>query len=128
ARQTFLMEAAPIHMRARAFSTLGGTQRIGMFIGPFAAAGLMHFMGLSGAYVVAIIALAAAGGLAFALPELQPRLVDGESDQARPSMASIAVAHRHVLLTLGMGCLLVGAMRAARQVAIPLWADVIGLS
>src|SRR5690606_37487368 len=26
------------------------------------------------------------------------------------------------------GCLLVGAMRAARQVAIPLWADVIGLS
>src|SRR5690606_22241365 len=41
ARQTFLMEAVPIEMRARAFSTLGGTQRIGMFIGPFISAALM---------------------------------------------------------------------------------------
>lgn len=128
ARQTFLMEAAPMHMRARVFSTLGGTQRIGMFIGPFAAAGLMHFMGLSGAYLVAIMALVAAGALSFALPELQPRIQEDEANPARPRMAAIAVTHKHVLLTLGMGCMLIGAMRAARQVAIPLWADVIGLS
>src|SRR5690606_13021089 len=73
ARQAFLMEAVPISMRARAFSTLGGTQRMGMFIGPFAAAGMMHFLGLNGAFLVAIVALLAAGALSFVLPELQPR-------------------------------------------------------
>jgi MFS family permease len=43
-------------------------------------------------------------------------------------MASIAVAHKRVFLTLGLGVLLIGAQRASRQVAIPLWADAIGLS
>jgi len=128
ARQSFLMEAAPVHMRARAFSTLGGTQRIGMFIGPFGAAGLMHFIGLEGAYVVAIVALVAAGLLSFALPELQPRAEGSGNDAPRPRMAAIAVTQKRVLMTLGLGCLLIGAMRASRQVAIPLWADAIGLS
>src|SRR5690606_27404343 len=35
ARQTYLIEAVPPHMRARAMSTLGGTMRVGLFIGPF---------------------------------------------------------------------------------------------
>jgi MFS family permease len=128
ARQTYLMEAVPVQMRARAFSTLGGTQRIGMFIGPFAAAALMHFMGLAGAYVVAIIALTAAGALSFALPELEPRAKAAATPKARPKMAAMAKAHKEIFLTLGVGILLIGAMRAARQIAIPLWAEDIGLS
>ena len=128
ARQTFLIDAIPAHMRARAFSTLGGTQRIGMFIGPFAAAGLMQFIGVSGAYYVAIAALAAAGALSFALPELQSGAEGAAPAGPRPRMADVALAHRRVLLTLGLGILLIGAMRASRQVAIPLWGDAIGLS
>src|SRR5690606_23192454 len=50
ARQTFLVEAVPISMRARALSTLGGTMRVGLFIGAFAGAALMHFIGLPGDY------------------------------------------------------------------------------
>ena len=38
ARQAYVTEAAPPLMRARALSTLAGTQRIGTFIGPFAGA------------------------------------------------------------------------------------------
>ncbi|MEO7939354.1 MAG: MFS transporter, partial [Burkholderiaceae bacterium] len=34
ARQSYLVEVVPIAYRARAMSTLGGTMRIGMFIGP----------------------------------------------------------------------------------------------
>ena len=152
ARQTYMMEAVPVRMRARAFSTLGGTQRIGMFIGPFAAAGLMHFMGLPGAYWVAIIALTAAGVLSFAIPELQilkrggvkvsenPTTPPGAATAGPEAIASKAsadasvkmwdVARRHyrVLLSLGSGVLLIGAMRASRQIAIPLWAQHIGLS
>src|SRR5690625_3772065 len=36
ARQSYMIDAVPAALRARAFSTLGGTQRIGMLIGPFA--------------------------------------------------------------------------------------------
>lgn len=159
ARQTYMIEAVPVRLRARAFSTLGGTQRIGMFAGPFVAAASMHFFGLPGAYWVAIIALLATGVLSFAIPELQV-LKGGQNvnaqraaaqhgpaspgDTARPSNRSDAsakttrpakikmwdVARRHyrVLLSLGSGVMLIGAMRASRQIAIPLWAEHIGLS
>ncbi len=50
ARQSYLTEAVPFHFRARALSTLGGVMRIGLFIGPFLAAALIHAMGIGGAY------------------------------------------------------------------------------
>lgn len=128
ARQSYLIDAVPMHLRARAFSTLGGTQRIGMFVGPFAAAAFMHFIGLAGAYWVAIIALTAAGALSFAIPELEIRPKTGADPAPKPKMANIASTHRQVFLTLGAGVLLVGAMRASRQIAIPLWSDTIGLN
>ncbi|KAA0889650.1 MFS transporter [Pusillimonas sp. ANT_WB101] len=128
ARQTFLIEAVPFALRARALSTLGGTHRIGMFVGPFAAAGAMHFMGLSGAYWVAIVALIGAGILSFAVPELELTPGRGAGLAIKPKMATMAVTHAKVYLTLGVGILLISAMRAARQIVIPLWADSIGLS
>ena len=41
ARQAYLTEAIPLRMRARALSTLGGTFRVGLFVGPFIAAALV---------------------------------------------------------------------------------------
>lgn len=167
ARQTYMIEAVPVHMRARAFSTLGGSQRIGMLVGPFLAAGLMHFMGLPGAYLVAIAALTGAGALSFAIPELtvsgggRPRpaaprrgtgagaaaaVAGSDSVKSTPpgearvretaaaasakatTMRAVARQHHRILLTLGSGVLLIGAMRASRQIAVPLWAQHIGLS
>lgn len=128
ARQTYLIDAVPFAMRARALSTLGGVNRIGMFIGPFAGAGMMQLMGLNGAYWVGVVALVAAGALAFALPELEiKKTLPDAIPLARPRMGVIAKEHAHVFLTLGSGILLISAMRAARQIVIPLWADHIGL-
>ncbi|HEY9279325.1 MAG TPA: MFS transporter, partial [Eoetvoesiella sp.] len=90
ARQTYLIEAVPITMRARAMSSLGGTQRIGMFIGPFAAAALMHFIGLAGAYWVAIVALTAAGILSSAVPDFQLRKRGSAPLAAKPKMMHLA--------------------------------------
>jgi MFS family permease len=39
----------------------------------------------------------------------------------------VAVAHGGVFLTLGVGILLLSALRASRQVVIPLWADHLGM-
>src|SRR6201991_1791620 len=52
ARQSYLSEIVPPHMRARALSTLGGMLRIGMFAGPFLGAGAVELWGLPGAYYV----------------------------------------------------------------------------
>src|SRR5512132_2320494 len=70
ARHAYLTEAIPIPMRARALSTLGGTFRIGVFIGPFVAAAIVGQWSISSAYgFAAAMSLAAAALTAF-LPDV----------------------------------------------------------
>ncbi len=127
ARQSYLTEAVPPLLRARAMSTLGGVGRIGLFAGPFIGALVIHLVGLSGAYWVAAVCVAGAGAVAFGLPDLV-------SDQGptpagpRPTVRSLVGAHRKVFLTVGIGVLLVSAVRSSRQVVVPLWADNLGLN
>jgi MFS family permease len=152
ARQSYLTEAVPVWFRARALSTLGGVMRIGMFIGPFVAALAIHRFGLQGAYAVGIAAVVLAGIIAAQIPELSPDLspdaggaagaagVAGDVEQApvavlstsalapAPTLRSILRDHRRVFATLGIGVMLVSAVRATRQAVIPLWADHIGLA
>jgi len=45
ARHSFMTTRVPLHFRARALSLLGGTFRLGMFVGPFVAAGLLALFG-----------------------------------------------------------------------------------
>lgn len=128
ARQTFLTEAVPIAMRARALSTLGGTMRVGLFIGPFAGAAAMHFIGLPGAYWAAIAAMAGAGLLSFAVPELEHATRrKAAAGVMPPRLGSVVKAHAGVFLTLGLAGALVAAIRACRQIIVPLWASHIGL-
>lgn len=124
ARQAYLSEAVPVEWRARALSTLGGVSRIGMFIGPFVSAAVVHQWGLAGAYGLGIAALLVAAGVAVRIPDLAPRTVA----TAKLSFASTLRDHRHVFLTLGIGVMLVASVRASRQAVIPLWADHLGLS
>src|SRR5699024_6835382 len=53
ARHAYLTEAVAAHFRARALSTLGGTFRIGLFIGPFAGAVLVEQFSIGATYVFA---------------------------------------------------------------------------
>ena len=71
ARQSYLTEMVPIEMRARALSTLGGTMRIGIFVGPFLGAGATALWGLSGPYCIGIAAIVAAGVIVQGVPDLQ---------------------------------------------------------
>ncbi|MBW9118552.1 MFS transporter [Microbacterium trichothecenolyticum] len=45
ARHSFMTTRVPLSFRARALSLLGGTFRLGMFVGPFVAAGLLALTG-----------------------------------------------------------------------------------
>jgi MFS family permease len=132
ARQSYLTDAVPPEYRARALSTLGGTMRIGMFIGPFIAAAAIHRYGLQGAYGVGIVALAIVALVAARIPDLvsddaaEPH--PHASARAAPTVLSTLRDHRHVFVTLGIGVMLVSAVRATRQAMIPLWADHLGLA
>ncbi len=128
ARQAYLAEAVPLYLRARAMSTLGGTTRIGTFIGPFAGAAFIHYMGLSGAYLIAAIAMMLGGILAWWSPELEARPEHTAEPGARgPTMLDILRSHYKVLSTLGLGVMLIAVLRSSRQVVIPLWAYQLGL-
>jgi MFS family permease len=138
ARQSYLTEAVPVEYRARALSTLGGAMRVGMFVGPFIAAVAIHRFGLVGAYGVGIVALAIAAVVAARMPDLETVRGSAGGDEpddvqpapaprATPTVLSTLRDHRHVFVTLGIGVLLVSAVRATRQAMIPLWADHLAL-
>ena len=128
ARQAYLSEAVPIEMRARALSTLGGVQRIGSFIGPFLGAFAMRFLGTDGAYWVHLVAAVLACGVLVSLPDVESvRRTRGSRPVAAQSTWAVIRDTCRCLRTLGVGALLVGAVRASRQVVIPLWALHIGL-
>lgn len=127
ARQSYLTEAVPPFLRARAMSTLGGVGRIGLFAGPFIGALVIHLVGLAGAYWVAVVAVAGAGALAWWLPDLVSSQ-GAPSTAPMPTVRSLMLAHRKVFLTVGIGVLLVSAVRSSRQVVVPLWADSLGLN
>ena len=128
ARQKYLTEAVPLNYRARALSTLGGVNRIGVFIGPFAGAAVIQFAGLSGAYWVGVAAMVGAALLSVTIPDLEVAAPNPGADVGpQPTLRSVAVSHAGIFLTLGMGILLLSALRSSRQVVIPLWADHLGM-
>ena len=130
ARQSYLTEAVPPEFRARVMSTLGGAMRVGLFIGPFAAAVAIAHFGLGGAYYVGIAALAVAAGVAARMPDLETPHAAATlaATTARPSLGATLRDHHRLFATLGLGVMLVSAVRATRQAVIPLWADHLGLT
>ncbi|SDT67777.1 MFS transporter [Jiangella sp. DSM 45060] len=128
ARHAYVTEAIPFELRGRALSTLGGMQRIGLFAGPFLGAAAMSRLGLDGAYWVHVVVAVAAAIVLVVVPEPPAA---GARERAAPQQpdntARVIRRHLPVLRTLGVGALLVGAARASRQVAIPLWGEHLGL-
>jgi len=128
ARQTYVSEVVPLTMTARALSTLAGAHRIGLFIGPFLGAGAIALLGLRAAYGVAVLTTALTAVVLLVVKD-----VARDSDQPPAARkgggGSFAMfrAHQRLFLTLGLCVFAVGAVRAARQTAIPLWAEHIGI-
>lgn len=127
ARQSYLTDMVPRYMRARALSTLGGTMRIGAFVGPFLGAGAMQVWGIPGAYYVSLAAIVVASVIVFRVPDLE---VSEERKQATAEVTTwgIMKEYKRLFLTLGTGVFFLSAIRQTRQVVIPLWCSHIGLS
>jgi MFS family permease len=145
ARHAFMTSYVPLAYRARALSTLGGIFRAGWFIGPFIATAVIRLTGGTQAvfWVFAIACLGAALVLlllpdpasTFGTADLAPapdgpQAADGRELAAAETEGLFRTiwGFRGVLGRLGTGAGLIGAMRAARTVILPLWAVSIGIS
>ncbi len=128
ARQSYLTDAVPLPMRARAMSTMGGTTRIGFFIGPLLGAGFIHVLGLAGAYWVGLLGMVGTGLIAYAYPDLVAKAAPVLPGNARgPGVRQLVRENARVLATLGVGVVLISVLRSSRQVVVPLWAEQLGL-
>lgn len=153
ARHAFMTTRVPAAYRARALSVLGGSFRLGMFLGPFVAAALLtaydalaaawFFVGCLVALIFLVLfgrdpesELAAEGHLVRPTP---PRIEDDLADDTgEPTTGSIPTAerrgmfrtmwqHRGVLIRLGLSAAGLSGIRQARIYLLPLWGLSIGL-
>ncbi len=127
ARQGFMIDVLPPARLARGMSLLGGALRTGLLLGPALGSLAIAPLGLQGAYAVAVVLALASLVVVLASPDLT-----GEHERARavePRTGVLRVVRRHarLLLTQGLGVLVISALRQARLVILPLWAIHIGL-
>ncbi|MCA9829718.1 MAG: MFS transporter [Dehalococcoidia bacterium] len=128
ARLSFVTEVAPVEQRGRALSLLGGANRVGNFVGPFAGGAAIWFAGNSSVFYVQ----AGLSGLACVCLFLFVK-DDGRDRSAvhhgnvYQRLGQVVVSNRRVFLTAGLAATAIGILRASRQAVIPLWGDSIGL-
>jgi MFS family permease len=127
ARHSHLIEVAPIRLRARAMSTLGGSHRIGLFIGPLIGTLAIRADGTRAVYIVAMAASVITVITLLVVREL-PLPADDQSARVMTGKSASRTTQARVLGTLGIGILGLGAVRAARQIVLPLWGTSIGIS
>ena len=128
ARQAYLTEVIPVMKRARALSTLGGVQRIGAFIGPFLGAGVVQVADLRGVYWLAVGTSLLAGLVVLAVPDVAGAETVRRRQATPVALRTVLRGNAKVFATLGFGVLAVGAVRASRQVVLPLWSAHLGFS
>jgi len=126
ARLSYATESAPLRHRGRVMSMMGGTMRIGHFVGPLIGGLAVVPLGLAGPFFVqAALAVAAALSLVLAAEGLTPQQ---PSRSAPVSMRQMAHEHRRTLATAGFVAVTVQVLRSSRQAVVPLWGDQIGLN
>ncbi len=128
ARQGYLIEAVPMHWRARAMSLLGGTFRVGVLVGPLIGALLISVADIRAVFLLSGATSVLAALLAMVMPDLGVESRTAQREAGHASVRSVLVAHRRILLTVGVAVIVIGASRSIRASLLPLWAEGVGIS
>lgn len=147
ARHAFMTTRAPLAYRARALSLLGGSFRLGMFAGPFVAAGLLtlfddplatawFFIGCLVALVLLVLLgrdpeseLDALGMLPHAQPHTASTPVSATTTPTaeREGVFATMWRFRGMLARLGLAAATLSGIRQARIYLLPIWGVSIAL-
>ncbi|KAA9110384.1 MFS transporter [Microbacterium rhizomatis] len=153
ARHAFMTTRVPLAFRARALSLLGGTFRLGTFVGPFISAGLIALFGNITASIwfftaclvatVLLVLIASDPEERLKADERARRITDAATsgatvDTGEPITGGVRTVERRgvfrtmweyraVLSRLGVAAASLSAVRSARQAVLPIWGVSLGL-
>ena len=126
ARLSYVSDRAPVEVRGRALSLLGGTHRIGNFLGPIIGGVIGVAFGLEYVFwLQAVVAVAASAFMyAFVRDEGEAEVHD-TSIYAR--VLTVLKDHRSIYLTAGTATICLQVLRNSRLAIVPLWGSQLGL-
>lgn len=127
ARLAYASDAAPLEWRGRVLSLLGGSNRMGTFVGPFVGGFVAEFAGLASAFAVqAALAALAAAVMFLVVPRDEGREQPAGHGPTH-HIGAILRGHRTTFATVGLAAVAIAVLRSTRQAVIPLWGSGIGL-
>ena len=122
-RMQYMRRVTPRHQRGRIMSLFGGTNRIGMFIGPGVGGTVASALGYEAMFLIAGACMAV--GL---IPALTYRDAPDSGRASTQSAMSLLHglgetlrSHRRILLRAGTGHIFAQAIRSGRPVVLPLY-------
>jgi MFS family permease len=127
ARVTYVAEVTPLNRRGRVMSIMGGSSRIGQFVGPLLASFFVAEFGISSAFFVQAAVAVIACAVMFLVPTVggkQPR--NGES--SLKVVGAVIKEYRGVFATAGFATIAIQLVRSSKDAMIPLWGNHIGLA
>ncbi len=127
ARLAFVSEVVPAHQRGRVLSVVGGTNRIGNFVGPLIGGFVGHRFGLNAIfYVQAAVGVSAALVMVFSVNDANRTRMSRQESPLKAFRSTLS-AHKRIFATAGFAVVMLQLLRQARQVFLPLWGKSIGL-
>jgi len=134
---SYLRKAASLDRRGRTIASLGGIMRLGRFLGPVAGGLIVQFIGYSylflcsGLFFLTAVVLHMIFTVKIGSEEGQP---DGKVKRetttdpfGKMAIRDVIRKQRKVFLTTGVVMLILGVVRKARQIVLPIWGATIGL-
>ncbi|MCP4225195.1 MAG: MFS transporter, partial [Actinomycetia bacterium] len=126
-RQAFVARTVDVRLRGRAMSLLGGTSRLGFFVGPAVGGILVDSIGFTATLATCGIVMAS-GTLPILVLGRESLDRPAAEDRATESLLAALRPHWRRLLTTAIGPALIIAARRGRQIVLPLIANELGLS
>jgi len=122
-RMQYMRRVTPRHQRGRIMSLFGGTNRIGMFVGPGVGGFVAGTLGYEAMFLIAgaCMAVGLIPGLAYRdAPDNEKASTQSATSLLR-GLGETLMTRRRVLLTAGTGHIFAQAIRSGRPVVLPLY-------
>ncbi len=127
-RLTHISDAAPVHLRGQAVSTMAGIQRFGSLLGPVASGLAADQFGFNWVFVgISGVACLAFGFIVISV-KTNKAVHHAESPSMIKILPHIISVHQRIFLTAGSAVLCLTVLRAGRSLLIPLWGESLGLN
>jgi MFS family permease len=123
ARQVYIAQHIPYSHRARALSIIGGTFRVGAFLGPFLSALVISLFGIPAVFLFSMLLWLLAATVVLFTKEVPEKLTASSMRRT----FQIAKRERGQLLGVGIVAMIVVVLRTTRTIGLPLLAIALGM-